>query len=157
MHLVVGRMVQSRAGGFSLIEILIVVALVGTLAAATAPMVAAGLERYTILSAGQQVASTVRAARFQAVARNRGVRVLFDSPADGQYETEVWNPDTSAWDPLGEAQALPGDVTFGDGTDDIEVTTEGRVVAASTITVTNGNADDDRTVTVSQSGRVELD
>lgn len=147
---------RGRIEGFTLIEILIVVALIGVLAGIAAPTVAAGIEQFNIISAGQQVASTLRAARFQAIARNRNVRVLFNSPAAGQYETEVWNTATSVWDSLTTSQSLPNDVSFGDGVVNITIDTQGRITPATAITVTNGNVEHDRTITVSTSGRIAL-
>src|SRR3990167_7595899 len=86
MHLVslpVRTMRQSA--GFTLIEILLVVAVVSVMAAMTVPTVAGAMDRYYILSAGQQVASTIRAARFQAVSRNQSLEVVLDLDA-GEYQ-----------------------------------------------------------------------
>ncbi|MBI3046961.1 MAG: GspH/FimT family pseudopilin [Acidobacteria bacterium] len=145
-----------RAAGFTLIELLIVVALVAILGAVTVPQVAEGLERYAVISAGQQVASTIRAARFQAVGKNTQLRVRFNYPAAGQYQVVLHSNGTTA---MGEVQQLPGGVSFQAGFADVAFDTNGRRptgALASTIVVTNGNAADDRTVTVSTSGRVQL-
>jgi hypothetical protein len=116
------------------------------------------MDRYYIISAGQQVASTIRAARFQAVARNSNVRIRFDVPAAGQYQTEVQDPDTLDWESLGEVQYLPTDISFGDGVADVEIEPTGRApdTCPCTIVVTNGSEEDDRTITVSTSGRIQL-
>jgi len=139
------------ASGFTLIEIMIVVAVIGILAGMSAPIVSSAMDRYDIIAAGQQVASTVRAGRFQAIARNDTLRVRFDYPAAGQYQVV-----DTANVKVGEIQRLADGVTFGDGTADVQIDAEGRALAPSTITVTNGNADYDRTITVSTSGRVQL-
>lgn len=140
--------------GFSLIEVLVTCALISVLAGISPPIVASGIKVYAINSAGQQVASTIRAARFQAVARNREHYVRFDYPADGQYQ--VRQMVAGVEEKGGEVQLLPTGVTFDAGADDVHVLTSGRVEDASTITVTNGDADMDRTITVSTSGRVQL-
>lgn len=147
------------ADGFTLIEALLVVATSVALAAVTVPILAGAIDRYYILSAGQQVASTIRAARFQAVARNSNVRIRHDFPADGQYQTEIQDPDTGTWGALGEAQNLPTGVTFADDSDDVEVEPTGRApdCAPCTMVVTNGDEEDDRTITISTSGRVRLE
>jgi len=93
------------------------------------------------------------------VARNQRTRVRFDVPEAGQYRTEGWDPDTAAWVALGQIQLLPRDVAFGDGAPTVEFVPTGRLPAgnpAAVLTVTNGHADDDRTITVSTSGRVQL-
>lgn len=148
-----------QVSGFSLIEILVVVALVSTMAAMSVPMIAGAMDRYYIISAGQQVASTIRAARFQAVARNSDVRIRFDFPAAGQYQTEI--EVAGAWESLGEVQYLPRGISFAEGVPaDVAIEPTGRPDAAAgcpcTIGVSNGNADDDRTLTISTSGRVQL-
>ena len=156
MHLVslpVRTMRQSA--GFTLIEILLVVAVVSVMAAMTVPTVAGAMDRYYILSAGQQVASTIRAARFQAVARNRLLELRFDTDA-GTYQ--VFDDTTNV--AVGNVQTLTAGVSFDAGTVDIPFETDGRPTAGAcpcTIIVTDGNAAYDRTVTVSTSGRVQLE
>lgn len=141
--------------GFSLIEILIVVALVGVLAGIAAPTVTAGMKLYTINSAGQQVTSTIRAARFQAVGKNTKLRVRFNYPAAGQYQVVLNSNGTTA---VGDVQNLPDGVSFG-ASADVQIDTNGRMTpgaTAATITVTNGNESQNRTITVSTSMRVQL-
>jgi prepilin-type N-terminal cleavage/methylation domain-containing protein len=149
-----------RTAGFTLIEILVAVAMVSILAGLTVPILAGAMDRYYIISAGQQVASTMRTARFQAVARNSRVRINVNSPAAGQYQTEIWDAGTMAWGALGEVQLLPTGISFGGVIVDVEIEPTGRPAAAvgcpCTLTVTNGNAADDRTITISTSGRVQL-
>ena len=78
-------MTRATAAGFTLIELLIVIALIAILGGMTVPTIAAGMRRYEVISASQQVASTIRSARYQAVAKNRSLRLRFDCPAAGQY------------------------------------------------------------------------
>jgi prepilin-type N-terminal cleavage/methylation domain-containing protein len=149
-----------HTAGFTLIEILMVVALVSILAAVTVPILAGAMDRYAVVSAGQQVVSTIRAARFQAMARNSGVRVHFDSPAAGQYQTEAWNETTMTWDALGDVQHLPTGIGLVGDAVDIQIEPTGRPPTAArcpcSLSVTNGNAGDDRVITVSASGRVQI-
>jgi prepilin-type N-terminal cleavage/methylation domain-containing protein len=75
----------ARAAGFSLVELLIVVALVAMVTAMAVPTIAAGMRRYTLMTASQQVASTIRSARLQAVTKNRTMRIRFNCPVAGQF------------------------------------------------------------------------
>lgn len=144
------------AAGFSLIEILVVVGLVAILAGMTAPAVSGALERYELISASQQVASTIRAARIQAVARNSRVRtrvVQNAPPAPDEYQNELW--DGAAWVALNELNELADDLSFG-GSVNIQFETNGRIGAPVNIVVTNGTVEQDRTISVSTSGQVRL-
>ena len=143
---------MQRAAGFTLIETLIVVALAAVMAAISVPQVVAGMERYYINSAGQQVVSTIRAARLQAVTRNEILEVQFDLDT-GEYQVF----EDGGVTPVGGVQRLPTDISFAAGSAAmVEINTNGRVTTAANITVTNGNAEEDRTITVTTSGRVEL-
>ena len=147
---------RAGAAGFSLIELLIVVGFVSVLAAMSGPPIQAGMARYALLSASQGVASTIRTARFQAVARNQILRVRFNDPAAGQYRVL-----DAADSPVGDVQVLPAAAAFGSISGDLEIDPEGRVTpltgpSPATIVVSNGDTDQDRTITVSASGRVQL-
>lgn len=138
--------------GFTIIETLLVVALISVLAGMTAPAVSAGMERYEVISASQQVAGTIRSARYQAVGKNMILKVRFDFPEAGQFQ--IVDADDDA---VGLIQYLDDDIQFGDFTD-LEFSTSGRLTSgvAASIVVTNGNDAHDRTVVVSKTGQVEL-
>jgi type IV fimbrial biogenesis protein FimT len=143
-------MVPARHDGFSLIELMIVVGLVAVLGAMTIPVMAGAIKQYELITSGQQVVSTIRAARLQAVSKNMVLKVRFDFPADGQYQV-VDAADVA----VGNVQILGDDITF-DGFTDVQFTTAGRIAAPITITVTNGTPDQDKTISVSASGQVRL-
>jgi type IV fimbrial biogenesis protein FimT len=141
-----------NSSGFTLIETMLVVAMVGVLAGIAAPAVAAGMDRYEVISASQQIASTVRSARYQAVGKNMVLRVRFDYPETGQYQ--VVDADDVA---VGTVKYLDDDISFGDFTD-LEFSTAGRLTSGveTSVVVTNGDTDHDRTIVVSKNGQVEL-
>lgn len=141
-----------NAAGFTIIETLLVVALISVLAGMTAPAVSAGMDRYEVISASQQVAGTIRSARYQAVGKNMILKVRFDFPEVGQFQ--IVDADDAA---IGVVQHLDDDIQFGAFTD-LEFSTSGRLTSgvAASIVITNGDVDQNRTVVVSKNGQVEL-
>ncbi len=149
-------MIRTRADGFSLIELMIVAGLIAVLAGVAAPSIAAGMRRYSLITASQQIVSTIRAARFQAVGRNVTLRVRFNHPANGQYQ--VLDVADAA---VGDVQFLPSGAAFSTVSGDIQISTSGRVTplagppTLATIVLSNVDSQTS-TVTVSSSGRVQL-
>ena len=148
-------MLRTRVGGFSLIELTVVVGLIAVLTAMSAPTIAAGMKRYSLISASQQVVSTIRLARYQAVGKNVTLRVRFNHLAPGQYQ--VLDGADAA---VGALQYLPDGTAFFAVSDDLQIDTSGRVTGVAgappvTIVVSNEDAQN-RTITVSASGRVQL-
>lgn len=141
-------MVPARENGFSLIELMIVVALVAVLVGTTVPAMAGAMRRYELTTTSQQVVSTIRAARLQAVGRNMVLRVRFDFPAAGQYQVV-----DAADNAIGLVQSLADSVTFG-AVADVQFNTSGRLAAPMAITVSND--DQTSTISVSASGQVRL-
>ena len=160
MHLVVKpfRNMRSTSAGFTLIETLIVVALVAVVAGISAPIVAGGMARYSLTTTGQQIASTIRSARFQAVGRNTDVRVVFDADA-GSFEKEAWDSDTMTWVGIDSALTLPSGVSFADDVPaNVAFESDGRLPAGAVATAI-GVVDDygeTRTITVQPNGRIQL-
>ncbi len=73
------------AAGYSLVELLLVTGIMAVVAAIAVPTVGAVMRRYALNNLSQQVAATIRTARYTAVAKNKVVRVRFNCPADDQY------------------------------------------------------------------------
>jgi prepilin-type N-terminal cleavage/methylation domain-containing protein len=150
-------MLRRRAEGFSLIELMLVTAVVATIGAMAIPALAGGLRRYAMLNSIQQVASTVRSARVQAVGKNQALRVRFDSPAAAQYQ--ILDTMDNA---VGAVQTLPAGIVFAVVSSDLQFNPSGRVTAIPagappvTITISNGTAAQNRTITVTSSGRVQV-
>lgn len=147
-------MIRTRTHGFSLIELMIVVGLIAVLAGISVPMIAAGMKRYSLITVSQQVVSTIRSARTQAVGKNATLRVRFSYPADGQYQIlDIADAE------VGAVQYLPQGTTFGTVSSDLQLDPSGRVTALTgvpPVTIVVSNGDENKTITVSASGRVQL-
>lgn len=76
-----------RTSGFTLIELIIVVAVVGILSAVAA--VALGAGRFAVNQGAQVVAGAVTKARFEAIRTNRTARIVFDTTGNGSYSIAV--------------------------------------------------------------------
>lgn len=75
---------QSEAG-VGLVDVLVTVALVGTLAAVSAPMVTGVTDGIVLGQAAREVERELQTARLRAVTSNRPIRVRFNCPAAGSF------------------------------------------------------------------------
>jgi prepilin-type N-terminal cleavage/methylation domain-containing protein len=71
--------------GFTLFELLIVMALIGILAAIGIPTLNEATRRNGVWSASEMIGSQIRQARLKAISRNMSFRVRFDCPSTGQF------------------------------------------------------------------------
>lgn len=168
-----------RDAGFSLAEILIVIALVVTVTGIAVPQMMGAMQRYRTRSAAGEVAAQIRAARLAAVTTNRQMIVRFNCPVARAYRFVEVTGDP-AIDALGNAARcsmapadadpatlpnadgslsfLPETITF-NATQDLRISTTGVVTPLAgglpaSIGVTNGAMNGQ--ITVTSSGRVTV-
>jgi len=92
---------KNASTGFSLVELLTVMAVGAILAATAIPYGLNYIRHYQVTAAGQAVASVMQLSRAQAVKRNsrNGLILNFDYPAEGQFQftTLDADPETLAY------------------------------------------------------------
>lgn len=78
---------QNLTAGYTLVELLVVVSIMGLLAAATVPLVSASRPALLARHASRMLGEDLAAARQSAITRDAEVRVLLNA-ADGSYRVE---------------------------------------------------------------------
>jgi prepilin-type N-terminal cleavage/methylation domain-containing protein len=76
---------RRAGGGFTLVELLVVIAVFMIIAAIAMPQLGRALDAYRLGMAIREMERELQAARVNAVTSNRLVRVLFNCPAAGQF------------------------------------------------------------------------
>lgn len=144
--------------GFTLTELMIVVALMAILAAIAVPNIMAQMPKYRLNGAARQVLGDLMAARMQAVSQNKKVKVFFDNTHQYRICDDA-NGDGTVADGEGDVQTKDiqteyHDVTFNPipGTNPV-FQPRG---TASNMTIILANSSGTKTITISTAGRVKI-
>lgn len=100
--------------GFSLIEALVAMAVLGVLAAMAVPMVSAASSNVKLRDQADNLSNLVSLAKMRATARFARARVYVDR-ANSQYVMQLWNATAGTWDNDSAVTTLPVGVSFGFG------------------------------------------
>jgi len=173
--------VRHSAGGFSLLELMLVLGVSGTLVGVAVPSITGARQRLELNGAIHEVATAVQSARLRALSSGRTMRVRFNCPVARQYRVvEVVGdasidgasnrcdggaypyPDQDGSNRPnldGPVQVMRGGVAFSQATD-VDISPTGRITPAAgaapvVISVNKSNAT--RTLTLSAVGRISFD
>ncbi len=114
-----GMVAGSGEGGFSLIELTVVLALVGLIAGVGLPTMQEWLDRYRVRTAAEELASLIQLQRMRAVSQSTDFSIAFDAVA-GTYT--LYQGDAATGTALeAMAHTLPNGVLFSGNADAVNV------------------------------------
>ena len=97
--------------GYTLIEIIVVVAVFAVLAAAAVPMTSTSLSGYRFEGDAQSIAHTVSLAKMRAAAKYSFARVALNTSA-GTFALQTWDRDANTWEDDSGTQSLSRGSSF---------------------------------------------
>ncbi len=146
----------SLADGFTLLEILVTMAILTILGAFAVPQWGNLLSKYRLDSAARQVATELHGAKNRAMAQYRRVKLVFDSPTTYTIQKEQ-NPGEGDYTAISGSKSLPLGITVIEfnNTPTPVFQTRGNASPGATITLTNSK-NETKEVVVALTGRIEI-
>ena len=142
--------------GFTAVELLVVMAITGVIAAASLPTLVTYWRSATTRAAAQELASGLNRARQLAISQNQSICVQV---TESKYRYLVGGCSGSAWTGPGATSTgffpMTNNVTVSSNANPV-FDYLGAAAPAATFTVTNPNGGGTRTVAVSATGRVQI-
>lgn len=146
-------MLRRHEDAFSLIELIVIMAIVGMLAALAAPSLGRWLTIMRINATARAIASHMQLSRMLAISQNTTFR-LNVSVDDGTYQIQKRTGGT--WEDVKELETLPAGITLVSASGSPEFESLGTTPENATIVVRNALGST-RTIHVSTVGRVTIE
>ena len=144
-------MIQKSDSGYSIIELVIVGALVAILSSFAIPQIRQSLDDYRLVSSSRIVASELNVGRALAISRNWTFAADFDTT---DRTVQIIDPDTSSNNPR-IPQTMEGGITFSSTpSPDIQFLSRGQSSGGAVVLTNAGGST--VIVTVTASGKVEI-
>jgi type II secretion system protein H len=146
-----------RERGFTITELMIVIAIMGVLTAVATPSMSRWLTSIRMESATREIASTLQLARVKAITQNTSIRINFDTTANTYQMQQRDSANPTSWNNVEKAKKLPAGINFVSITGNPIIFQSGR---GSTLPSHNGTITLQNTqgktneVVVAQTGRV---
>src|SRR5690349_24172582 len=105
---------QHRQAGFTILETIFVVALIGVISAIAVPMFGNALSDFRLSGDARSVSNAVALAKMRAASRFTRVRLYVDLAGESHH-LEYWDKDASSWTADGGATSLSSGIAFSYG------------------------------------------
>ncbi len=155
---------MKREAGFSLVELLAVLVVVGIVTALAAPNLTRWIENYRVKAAARQLVGDLQSVRMKAISEKVDHRISFDN-GNRSYTLQKWNSTSSLWNQVGITRSLASDgnpyfqrgVNMADNFTNHVATfsTSGSVSSSGTVTLSGASYS--KNVTVTLIGRVSIE
>jgi type II secretion system protein H len=147
-----------RKRGVTLVELIVVMAIIAIGAAFVAPNIGAWIPNYRLRSATRDVTSALRTAQMKAIANNTPYHVSFD-PGAGSFILQYRHTDGVTWLDDAVAQTLPSGVLISGITfpGNNALFNPNSTSSTGSITLTNTKGATKRITLTTSTGRVHID
>ncbi|MDY6854100.1 MAG: GspH/FimT family pseudopilin [Thermodesulfobacteriota bacterium] len=146
--------------GFSLIELLVIVAILGIISTIAIPNITAWIPKYRLKSTTRDIFSTLQLARMRAIAVGVEYQVSFDLNNETYYISKGNSSSGSvSWTQENEVSSAPNGIdiaSLSGGLTNLHFHPTGSSSNGTTITINNTNGDEKKISILAATGRIKI-